>query len=137
MYKQIMAPVDLSHLERLEKALATAADLSKHYNVPICYVGVTAAQPGQVAHTPEEFKKKLEEFGKEEAAKRGVTATTMAYTSHDPSVDLDDILMKAIEDTNADLVVMGSHVPGLPEHIFASNAGYLANHAKVSVFVIR
>ena len=57
--------------------------------------------------------------------------------SHDPAVDLDDSLMQAIADTGADLVVMASHVPGLPEHIFASNAGYLANHASVSVFVIR
>jgi hypothetical protein len=28
-------------------------------------------------------------------------------------------------------------VPGLPEHIFASNAGAVAAHADVSVFVIR
>ena len=32
---------------------------------------------------------------------------------------------------------MASHVPGLPEHFFASNAGALASHAEVSVFVIR
>src|SRR3546814_14352707 len=31
MYKKIMVPVDLSHRERLEKAVATAADLSKCY----------------------------------------------------------------------------------------------------------
>jgi hypothetical protein len=28
-------------------------------------------------------------------------------------------------------------VPGLPEHIFASNAGTVASHAEISVFVVR
>jgi hypothetical protein len=28
-------------------------------------------------------------------------------------------------------------VPGMPEHIFASNAGAVASHAGVSVFVVR
>lgn len=137
MYSRIMVPVDLAHLERLEKALATAADLALHYRIPVCYVGVTAPVAGPVAHNPEEYARKLTQFGTAEAAKRGVDATTRPYTSHDPAVDLDDVLMRAVEETRADLVVMASHVPGLAEHIFASNAGYLASHAGVSVFVVR
>ncbi|MEQ8814396.1 MAG: universal stress protein [Thalassobaculum sp.] len=137
MYKSILVPVDLEHADRLEKALETAADLSKHYRIPVCYVGITAATPGRVAHTPQEFAGKLEAFGKDQAARHGIDASTRMVVSHDPAVDLDDSLMQAIADTGADLVVMASHVPGLPEHIFASNAGYLANHASVSVFVIR
>src|SRR3546814_1443556 len=46
MYKKIMVPVDLSHRERLEKAVATAADLSKCYKVPAELVVVTATAPG-------------------------------------------------------------------------------------------
>ena len=45
--------------------------------------------------------------------------------------------MTAIEETESDLVVVASHIPGFPEYLFASNAGYLAMHATVSVFVIR
>ncbi|GHD56421.1 universal stress protein UspA [Thalassobaculum fulvum] len=137
MYKSILVPVDLEHADRLEKALATAADLSKHYRIPVCYVGVTASTPGRVAHTPQEYAGKLEAFGQAQADKHGIAATTKTCVSHDPAVDLDTTLMQAIEDVGADLVVMASHVPGLPEHIFATNAGYLANHASVSVFVIR
>ena len=37
----------------------------------------------------------------------------------------------------ADLVIMASHVPGMLEHIFSSHGGYIAQHAKVSVFVVR
>ncbi len=137
MYKSILVPVDLQHTDRLDKALRTAADLSNHYGVPVCYVGVTAATPGPVAHTPEEFAGKLEAFGQAQAARHGIQGTTRMYVSHDPVADLDATLLRAIEDTGADLVVMASHLPGLPEHIFATNAGYLANHASVSVFVIR
>ena len=137
MYKKILVPVDLSHVERLDKALTTAADLSKHYGIPICYVGITTSQPSAVAHTPAEFAQKLKNFGKAQADKHGVDATTMALTSHDPAVDLDNRLMTAIDETGSDLIVMASHVPGLVDHIFASNAGYLAAYAKVSVLVVR
>lgn len=137
MYKKILTPVDLAHVDRLEKALATAADLSKHYGIPLCYVGVAAAQPGEVARTPSEFADKLEAFRKAQASKYGLQVTTKAYVSHDPAVDLDDTLMKAIDETGADLVVMASHLPGLPEHIFASNAGQLASHSTVSVLALR
>jgi nucleotide-binding universal stress UspA family protein len=137
MYKKIMVPVDLAHVEQLDKALTTAADLSKHYGIPLCYVGVTAATPGPVAHTPAEFSAKLEEFAKARSESDGIEASSKAYTSHDPAIDLEDTLMKAVHETGADLVVMATHMPGFPEHLFASNAGYVASHADVSVMVVR
>jgi nucleotide-binding universal stress UspA family protein len=137
MYERIMVPVDLDHVERLGKALDAAADLAEHYGVPVCYVGVTVPTPTAVAHTPQEYAAKLARFGAEQAAKHGIEAETAAYTSHDPAVDLDRRLIEAANDTRSDLIVMASHVPGLPEHFFASNAGAVASHAHVSVFVIR
>lgn len=138
MYKKIMVPIDLAHTDRIEKALVTAADLSKHYGAPVCYVGVTTTLPGEVAHNPEEYQQKLHRFGQEQAQKYGLqSAEARVYTSHDPAVDLDDKLLDAIKDVGADLVVMATHVPGLPEHIFASNGGAVAGHAEVSVFLVR
>ncbi|MCB9946489.1 MAG: universal stress protein [Rhodospirillaceae bacterium] len=137
MYKHIMVPVDLAHADRLDRALTTAADLAKHYGIPLTYVGVTATTPGAVAHNPEEFQAKLDRFAQAQGLKHGLRPDMVAYTSHDPAVDLDQTLMKAIDETQADLVVMASHVPGLADHLFASNAGHLAMHAKISVFVVR
>jgi nucleotide-binding universal stress UspA family protein len=137
MYGKIMVPVDLAHLQRLGKALEVAADLAKHYRIPVCYVGVTVPMPNPVARTPQEHEEKLARFGAEQATKHGIEAGTAAYTSRDPSADLDKRLIKAASDTGSDLIVMASHVPGLPEHLFASNAGAVASHAKVSVFVVR
>jgi len=137
MYKKIMVPVDLAHLERLDKAITTATDLAKHYRIPICFVGVTAETPTEVAHTPKEFAEKLAAFGARVSQEHGLEIDTAAYPSHDPAVDLDDTLIAAAKENGADLIVMASHVPGLAEHLFASNAGAVASHAKVSVFVIR
>lgn len=137
MFKKLLVPVDLAHVDRLEKALQAAGDLAKFYGASLCYVGVTASTPGPVAHNPQEFAKKLEAFGRQQGERHACPVATRAYGSHDPAADLDETLAEAIKEEGADLVVMASHVPGLPEHIFASNAGRLAAHAPVSVFVIR
>lgn len=137
MYKKIMVPVDLSHTDKLEKAIATAADLSKHYKASAQLVGVTATAPSSVAHNPEEFTKKLEEFAAAEGKKRGVEFGAHAITSADPTIDLDDKLGREAHDIGADLIVMGSHVPGFAEHLFSSRAGYLASHTDISVFIVR
>lgn len=137
MYTKIMVPVDLAHIERLQKAITTATDLAKHYSIPICFVGVTAETPTEVAHTPKEFAQKLEAFGVGQSQEHGLKIETKAYPSHDPAIDLDKTLIAAAKDNGADLIVMASHVPGFPEHIFASNAGAVASHSGLSVFVVR
>ena len=137
MYTKIMVPVDLAHAERLAKALATAADLAGHYRVPVCYVGVTAATPGPLSHNIEEYRRRLATFAGEQAEAHGLRAAAHAVSTHDPTADLRTALLRAVEETGSDLVVMASHLPGLPDHFFASNAGTVASHASVSVFVVR
>ena len=137
MYKKIMVPVDLAHTEKIEKALNSASDLAKHYGAEVCYVSVTVTTPSEVAHTPSEYKQKLHAFAQKESEEHGQTIDAVVYTSHDPAIDLDKQLLKAVHDVGADLVVMATHVPGLPEHIFASNGGAVAMHTDVSVFLVR
>lgn len=132
-----MVPVDLGHLEQLGKALDLAAQLAEGAESPISYVGVTMATPSRIARSPAAFAELLREFAEKESAERGIRTAAKAYTSHDLTTDLDQILLQAIRDTEADLVVMASHRPGFAEHIFASHAGHLASHAPVSVFVVR
>jgi nucleotide-binding universal stress UspA family protein len=132
-----MVPVDLSHEDRLQKALVTAGTLSKSFSAPICYVSVTTNTPSDVAHTPSEFARKLEAFAERQAAEHGISATSKAYASHDPTIDLDDTLERAVKETEADLVVMASHVPGILERVWASHADRLASHTKISVFIVR
>ena len=137
MYKSIMIPVDLAHTDHLEKALGVAADLAGHYGAALHVTGVTQSVPTAVAKTPEAYAEKLEAFTAEQSSALGVPMTAHSEVSHDPSVDLDEVLARTAEAIGADLIVMASHVPGFAERIFASNAGYLASHAKMSVLVVR
>lgn len=137
MYSKIMVPVDLAHVERLEKAISTAVDLARHYGIPISVVGVTAEAPTEVAHSPDEFAGKLRSFADGLSRAHGLEIGSASYPSHDPAVDLNQTLVAAAREQGADLIVMASHVPGLPEHVFASHAGAVASHAGASVFVVR
>jgi nucleotide-binding universal stress UspA family protein len=137
VFKRIMAPVDLAHIERLGRALDCAADLAKHYRVPITYVGVTATAPSRLGHTPEEFGQKLQAFTQREIDRHGVEAEAHTAIAHDPPTEVDDALLRAVDETGADLVVMASHVPDVIDYIWPSNGGKLAEHAKCSVMVVR
>jgi len=137
MFYKIMVPVDLAHLGALEKALTVAADLSRHYGAAMCYVGVTTSQPSEVARTPDEYELKLREFAHEHAPDSGHEPTARVYISHDPAVDLDDILVQAIEDVGADLVVMATHLPTHLDAIMPSIGDKIAKHTEASVFLVR
>ncbi|MEM9784456.1 MAG: universal stress protein [Pseudomonadota bacterium] len=137
MFTKIMVPVDLGHVDRTEKALSVAADLAKNYGAQATVVGVTQSSPTDVAPTPAAFGEKLSAFAAAKSETLGVPLAAHSEVSHDISVDLDAVLQRAAEGLGADLIVMASHVPGFAEHIFASNAGYLASHTTISVFVVR
>ena len=137
MFKKILVPVDLAHLDALEKALIVAADLARHYEAALCYVGVTTSQPGSVARTPEDYEKKLEAFACGHAPDKGQAPCTRVYISHDPVADLDDILVKAVGDVGADLVVMATHLPKHLDAIMPANGSKVAAHTRASVFLVR
>lgn len=137
MYNKIMVPVDLAHLDALEKALTVAADMARHYHAALCYVGVTTSQPSAVARTPEEYRKKLLAFAQGHAPDNGHEATASVYMSNDPVADLDDILLEAIKELDADLVVMGTHLPHHIDAIMPATGSKVASHSEVSVFLVR
>ena len=137
MYSSIMVPVDLAHVDQLGKALQTAADLAKHYDATITYLGATTPEPNEMAHTPQEFEQKLKAFAEKQGSDNGIKVACKSVVAHDPTVDLPDVLTDAIDSSKADLVVMQSHQPGMAEHVFASHAGWVASHSHTSVMVIR
>jgi nucleotide-binding universal stress UspA family protein len=137
MFSKIMVPVDMAHLDHLRPTLEVAADLGRHYGVPVAYVGVTAETPTAMAHNPAEFSARMKEFAAAQAENHGITAEGHGYPSHDPAIDLNRTLLRAIGDIGADLVVMASHIPNIADHLWPSHGGNIAAHARVSVFVVR
>lgn len=137
MFKKILIPIDLTHTDKLEKAVATGAYLAKQDAIPVVFAAVTSTAPGSVAHTPDEFRAKLDSYAASESSKRGISATGHVVFVNDPAVEVEDGLLKAIRETGADLVVMATHIPNLADHFWPSNGGRVASHADVSVFLVR
>ncbi len=137
MFKRIMVPIDLVHADKLTKAIKLANELAQQYGAELVYVGVTASAPSAAAHSEREFAEKLDAFAEKQKQAFKVPASTRTIDRHDPAVELHEALIDTIQDIGADAVVMASHIPGIREHFLSSNAGYVAAHAPVSVFVVR
>ena len=137
MFKKIMTPVDLGHKDQLKKSLAVTAEVAKQFGAEVVYVGATTPTPSSTAHNPSEYQEKLSAFAAEQAEAHGINATGDMVIAHDPSADIDDVLLKAVEDEGVDLIVMQSHMPSFLDYIWPSNGGKVAEHAKCSVFVVR
>lgn len=136
MYSHIMVPVDLRHVDKLGHALSVASELGKLWDATVTYVGVTASSPSEFGHTPEEYAARLKDFAASQGESQGIKAASHAIVSHDPTTDLDPTLLKAVEETGADLV-MASHIPNITDRFWPSNGGTVATRAKASVMIVR
>ncbi len=137
MYKKLMVPVDLAHVDKLSLALGTAADLAKLYKIPVVYVGATSTVPSALGHNPEEYRAKLKAFADAQGASQGISTECDMVICNDPAVELDDALVKAVDEIGADVVVMATHIPNVADHFWPSNGGRLATHTDASVFLVR
>lgn len=139
MFQRVMVPVDLQHLDVMQKALAMAADIASRHSAELWYVAVTGKVPNRVAKTPEEFAEDVEAFAAEQSRESGLQIQTRIVSSVDIIAELDDKLLETAQQIKADLIVMPSHVPGLSDrlHLIRSNAAYIVRHSTVSVFVVR
>jgi universal stress protein F len=137
MYRKIMVPVDLAHVDALKRSLVVAADMVRLYKAQVCYVSVTANTPGPVARTPAEYEQKLAAFAAEQGASHGQSTDFRVLISHDPVADLDELLAQAVEDIGADLVVMQTHLPRRLDAIMPAYGGKVATQTSASVFLVR
>lgn len=139
MFKRIMVPVALQHVDRMRRTLNIAADLARQYDATIHFVAVSGTVPNAIARTPEKFAAELDLFAREQGDEAGVDSDSLALITNDPAADLDARLLEAVEKTEADLVVMGSHPPGVADalHLIGSHSAWLVRHSDVSVFVVR
>ncbi|KPQ26134.1 MAG: universal stress protein family protein [Halomonas sp. HL-48] len=137
MFNNIMVPVDLAHLDTLEPSLSIVADMAKQYDARITYVSVTANTPTSVARTPQEYEQKLDAFAQERHQVHGQPVGIKVYSSTDPIANVDDLLVKAIDEIGADLVIMATHLPRHLDIVMPSHGGKVATHTDASVFLLR
>lgn len=139
MFDKIMIPVDLQHIEKLERSLEIAATLAKQWDATVYYVTVAGRVPNRAAKSPEEHARNLEKFAAAQGEKYGILTSSLTKDSTDVAIELDKKLLEASEEIDADLIVTASHIPGVPDklHLITSNSAELARKAKCSVFVLR
>lgn len=138
MYSRILVPVDLSHAEQLTKALGIAARTAKDNDARVLYVGVVDAVPTTSKKGERErMKAKLDAFAEEQAHLHDIQTDDHVALRGDLHLHVGSEIIDTARSANCDLIVMASHVPGLKDHVFSSNAGYVATHAPMSVFVVR
>ncbi|MBM7616665.1 nucleotide-binding universal stress UspA family protein [Weissella uvarum] len=75
----------------------------------------------------------LKRFQKQ-ALDAGVADVQPVYAEGEPG---EEIVKNIIDDTNADLVVMGAHSKKSGRHYFGSQSNYVANHAEITVMIVR
>lgn len=138
MYSRILVPVDLENADKLGKALDFAASLAKQSNATVVYAGVVDAAPSSGKTTDSDrMAAKLDAFAAEQATSQGIKTDDMVTLRHDLHLNVGSEIIESAVAKSCDLIVMASHVPGFKDHILSSNAGYVASHAPMSVFVIR
>ncbi|MBO9410885.1 MULTISPECIES: universal stress protein [unclassified Ruegeria] len=137
MYSHIMFPVDLHLPPEVRKAADVAAEVAKWQAAKITVVSVTGTQPGDLVQTDATVNQELKAFAEQLSTKSGSEVAFRNIHSVDVAAEVDGDLARAAEEIGADLIVVGTHAPRITDYIFSSHAGYLANHAKMSVFVVR
>lgn len=137
MFNKIMVPVDLKHEEKLARTLNIVGKLAKSHGSEVVFVGVSLAVPTEISRNPKEFTAKLDHFAEEQSRLHSIHMESHPIFSVDPTADLDDKLLESIDELDADLVVMATHLPDASDYIFGNNGNYIAAHAKISVLLVR
>ena len=138
MYSRILVPVDLDNEDTLAKALDLAGQTAKRDAAEVIYVDVVDSVPSTSARTEvERLSDRLKGFALDQASGRGIRTTGEITLRSDLHLNVGSDIIKVASEVDCDLIIMASRVPGFKEHIFSSNAGYVASHAPMSVLVVR
>jgi len=136
MFKTILLPVDLAHLDEGKKILDVALSLmSENTEIILLYVIEDVPNWSDI-RLPPDFKEKSMQSA--HVALQSIAATTEkevkieVRTGHAYST-----ILKDAEAVNADLIILASHKPGLKEYFIGSNTSKVVSHANCSVLVLR
>jgi len=141
MYRDILLPVDLNHLDTQEKAVRTAIDFAQAFGsrlhvltvVPDFGMSIVSSYfPTDFAKTAEaEANKRLHEFMAARAPAGIAIQHIVAYGG------IYSQILDYAEKTACDLIVMASHRPELKDYLLGPNAARVMRHATCSVLIVR
>ena len=136
MYKSILLPIDLSEIERgrvmidLAQKLAEKDTKVRLLNVTVDVPAFGAAQvPNDVIKTAmTTARKTLEGL---------ITAAGIKADAEVRAGKPGPTILTSADECGADLIIIGSHKPGLQDYFLGSTAARVVRHAQCSVLVMR
>ena len=137
MFKSILVPIDMSDVEK-GKAMIDIATQFAHQGTKIKLISIIENIPTFIAaELPSGIiDQKLNDVKEDLKA----IATASALKSVDSEVRSGSAatgILAAADDWDADLIIIGSHKPGLQDYFLGSTASRVVRHAKCSVLVSR
>ena len=139
MYKTVLVPVDLSHIEKGSKMIERAKYLADTSRSQLTLLNVIPEIPPYVAiEVASGLHEKVVETAKADlrdlARKHDLPSSTgIVVESGNPA----SIILAHAEREKSDLIMVASHQPGLRDYLLGSVAGKVVRHARCSVLVIR
>lgn len=137
MYKSILVPVALGGegvgrglLDKARKLLSDGGKITLLHVMEEIPGYVAASIPREkLAGRRNEAQRKLESLA---SNARGVNVDTEVMSGNAPNN-----ILEAAKECKADLIIIGSHSPGLQDYFIGSTAARVVRHAKCSVLVSR
>jgi len=136
MYKTILVPIDLAHAEKSKPMIEIARKMGDD-DARIILINVIEEIPGYVAvELPQDLFVNAHKHA-EEKLKAIATAAGIKRDCEVLSGNAHSAILKIAKDQNADLIIVGSHKPGLQDYFLGSTAARVVRHANCTVLVSR
>lgn len=136
MYKTILVPIDLSDVEKGKASLNKA----KHMGDDGCRIKLLNVVEDIPSYVAAELPTGLLDRSKKNALEtlEGIAADCPFPVEVEVRAGhAKTSILEAAEDSGADLIIIGSHRPGLQDYLLGSTAGRVVRHSTCSVLVVR
>ncbi len=136
MFKTILVPVDIGHANESSNVINIAA-ANGTVDAQIILLNVVEDIPNWVAvEMPDGFQKKSFELAQQELSK--IANASDVKTKIDIRVGHPyQTILEVAKETDAELIIIASHQPGLQDYLLGSTAAKVVRHAGCSVLVVR
>lgn len=136
MYKTILVPVDMANSEKADEMIAVAKQLSDE-ETQLILLNVVYSIP---AYTPVDLTSDYFEIAKTEAKANLSKIAGKSDLNTQVEIHVGDahhVILEVAKEKKADLIIVGSHRPGLSDYLLGSTASRVVRHAQCPVFVLR
>lgn len=136
MYKSILVPIDLAHVERSQPMIEVARKLGVEGS-SIILLHVVEEVPSWIANElPDGILEKSRISAGSELkamANAAVIQAKVEIRSGHPHTTI----LNVADEAGVDLIIIASHKPGLQDYFLGSTAARVVRHARCSVLVVR